>query len=115
MVHQAWQLRGLLLPFLPPPAPNPSRFRCRPVPQHLHTREADGAGGPAKGPVQAGNRVPYEAAQHSVIQTQAAAGVVRHHFAEQVPGADKREVSRGQGCGLRAGKSAESHELLTCV
>lgn len=79
----------LLRPLFPP---NPA---VRLAPQHPRTREADGAGGCAESPVHAGDRVPYEASQHSVLKTQAAAGVIRHHFAEQVPEAGSREVSAG--------------------
>lgn len=78
----------------PPPLPNPA---VRPVPKHPRTRKADGTGGSTESPVHAGDRVPHQGAQHSVLQRQAAAGVVRHHFAEQVPAAGEREVSPGAG------------------
>lgn len=76
--------------FRPPFPPNPA---VRLVPQHSRTCEADGAGGCAESPVHAGDRVPYEAAQHSVLQTQAATGVIRNHLAQQVPAAGSRKVS----------------------
>lgn len=89
--------------FRPPFPPNPAVRLALPDPR---TREADGAGGRAESPVHAGDRVPYQAAQHSVLQTQAAAGVIRHHFAEQVPAAGSRKVSAGprpRGPGRAAG------------
>lgn len=47
--------------------------------------------------------VSDEVAQHSILQTQAAARVVRHHFAEQVPVVGERVVSAGRGSAGREG------------
>lgn len=93
MVHWGWQALGSLV-LLRHPSSGPRSLQISPsVPRHPCTCEADGGGGRAESSVYAGDRVPYEATQYSVIQTQAAAGVVRHHFAEQVPAAGERELS----------------------
>lgn len=105
---------GSLCPFSLPRPPIPPSLAEGPVPQHLRTREADGTGGRAESPVHAGNCVPYKAAQHSVIQTQAAAGVVRHHFAEQVPGTGERDLSTGPGL-QTPGREGNEGQAIGCL